>query len=292
MNPEPPRLADDPSFLAETGCNLADEASALESPRLPELRARLMASLAASPAPIRSPRWPWAGGGALLLAVVWFMWPDPPRVPADVPTPTGAVTVVSQGATPPPASAPNAAPATGLPSGPAPTIPPKPPLPAARPSEQIVATTRGAEADAAVKTPVVPPMAAPPDAPPPLATTDAGDLARQLTAFELGEDRFAEGDSTGALAAYEAYLHRWPAGHFRAEAEIARLRATAALGDAAAAEALAARLADDPALATRRTEILTLRLSALVRLGRCEEARALGIELAANGGKKLAAACR
>lgn len=57
MTPDPPRLADDPSFIGESGCNLADEAAGLESPNLPQLRARLMASLA-TPPPSRPPsRW-------------------------------------------------------------------------------------------------------------------------------------------------------------------------------------------------------------------------------------------
>lgn len=126
----------------------------------------------------------------------------------------------------------------------------------------------------------------------PESADSSGDLARQLAAFEVGEDQYAEGDHQAALTAYEAYLERWPNGHFRAEAELSRLRAVASLGDAAAAQRLAARLADDPALASRRAEILSLRLSALGRLGRCEEARALAAEIKGAAAQKVAAECR
>lgn len=294
MKPAPPRLVDDPSFLAETGCDLADEAASLEAPRLPELRQRLMASLPAPAAPTPHPaRWPWVGGGAVVLAVFWWFWQQPPSLPAEVPHAAVAAdaTRASHGP-PPPAAVPQPPGAVAPPERLAAPVRPSPP--ASRVPSAVA--PRGVDLAAPLKAEAAPasPATAPTRvaAPDPEAAAEAGDLARQLTAFEAGEDRFASGDHAGALVAYKAYLDRWPAGHFRAEAEIASLRATAALGDAAAAEAIAARLADDPALLTRRTEILTLRLSALVRLGRCDEALALAPLLPGASGKKTAAACR
>lgn len=286
MKPEPPRLIDDPSFLAETGCNLADEAAGLEAPRLPELRARLMASVAAPKAPIGGRGWPIVGGGILLVALWWWMGDKPAApmaaAPAPAATPVTAVAAARAPVLPVESLAPDAA------------------VPATRPRAAAASRPRPATvATPTVATPTVPtqrPLPAPTEAPrtalSPVPTADAGDLARQLTAFEVGEDRLAQGDLGGALAAHEAYLARWPKGHFRAEAEFETLRATAALGDAAASEAIAARLAEDPALATRRGEILALRLSALVQLNRCEEARALATALSTPSARKTAAACR
>ncbi len=286
MKPEPPRLADDPSFLAETGCNLGDEPAALEAPRLPELRARLMASIAEPKLPRRSSPWPWVGGGLLLLAVSWVLWqgwtPPPALVPVPVPSPLS----------PAPAAAPGVEGAARVPDPrPAPVAAPAPEPAERRPPVHVA--TAATVPPVAPTPPALSAPPAPPTVPPATATpADSGDLARQLAAFELGEDQFADGDPSSAIASYDAYLKRWPNGHFRGEAEIAKLRATAAMGDASGAEAIAARLAEDPALATRRDEIVALRCSALARLGRCEEALALAKALPGVARAKVAAACR
>ena len=301
MSNDPTRLSDDAAFIAESGCHLRDERALLASPNLPNLRARIVRRshpLAALT------RWGWLVGGVLLLLGVGFGARSVSDGRDTAETPSLATTRKTE-LSPASTSSPSAVTTTSPPAstqpqsgsqargaGFAPASHPAPP-------NDLVSTSTTRNPSRAVLTD---------PSPDPTATaapvagvlqadsgkTDAlpGDLAPQLAAFNEAEGLFSEGNAARALIAYGDYLTRWPDGHFRAEAELGRLRATAASGNFAATVELATRLSNDPALAPRHDEILLLQAQALAKLGRCAEARVLAKTMAPPARANAIAACR
>lgn len=286
MSGDPTRLADDPAFRAESGCDLRDEPAALSKPRQAVLRERLVR---AASAPKFGSRWSWGIGGATSVLLVWMMTErpgNPPAIPALEPVarPAKFDAIAQQYPAP-------AAPTAALAEPPG-----GPPAATVGKGESALPTRRDA---AAAPLPVRGETVGPPTVPEvesavvllPNAPA-GGDLAQQLAAFDSADELFARADHAGALEAYDVYLRTWPGGHFRAEAALGVLRTTASLGNAAGAERLALELASDPALSTRRVEILTLRSRSLAQLGRCVEARETARSLPGGIHAALGTACR
>lgn len=301
----PMRLRDDPSFRAETGCDLADEASVVGGYDLARGRARLLAAIAAAPpspapAPAPPPAGPTAPSGsamsgatagvistvaaALVTAAVWLASPEPAPERVRATAPTSAELPAS----PPP---PRATPVTETPTtstapgdavGRAPSVPAGPgiPAPVTAPDERVVSPPPAAP----VELPATEIVGA---APPPTSALQA-----DYQAFLAGDARLRESDWRGARAGFEAYLRAFPQGAMEPEARFGLLVAVFELGDAASAEAQARILQDRPEFSSRRSEIRRLRAESLVLLDRCEEALSLAETLASKDAAEVRRACR
>ena len=255
MSTPPRRLRDDPGFLWETGCDLADEAFAVGGYDLPSLRARVLAETQppSGGAPLRAARGGAVGAavaGALLLlglgaGIATVLAPSGPATqgegleppaPADV---APVVPALVEGPPSPPSGPPWEEPSQGGTPDAAPAAPPSPPRkveaaseapPSARPAS-TAAPVAAPEPAAGVG--VVPPddLGGGPDAavgapPPPVASVASGEgasapastLAAEVAMYDQACERLASGAAGEAVAGYERYLQRYPNG--RAAAEI------------------------------------------------------------------------
>jgi TolA-binding protein len=306
------RLKDDPDFLWETGCDLADEAFSTGGYDLPRMRANVLAATQAPSggAPLRSPRlvWPWVAGAvvvavALLAGGLWMVVGDSVEAQvgaAAVGLPTDGERVDATPALDPVAP-------TAM----------EPVEVAARPVASVVgaAAPTVASAVAPASTPV---GAAPPEAVAPvafvatplpssgeLAVVDDGEavaavepaggpstLAVELAAYDRANDQLSGGAFAEAVAGFVAYLEAYPSGRLRTEAQLGLLHAYVGMADGEAVERHAAAVQDLPTLSGKRGEILRMRAENLVWLERCDDALDVAHQLSGRDAANVRRACR
>lgn len=332
MSTPPRRLRDDPDFLWETGCDLADEAFAVGGYDLPSMRAKVLAGTQppSGGAPLRSPSgaMPWVVGaiGVALLLVggAWFGAAPPvvlaPSVGEVVPSATG-VGLPEERSTPSPVVEPPVVPAASANDGVAvaqvdavPSRDMPDAMPDAMPRSHVAS-----EPVAALPAPVEP-TATSGEAliershgeavPPPRgsdgtegseqlladpldgADASASTLAMELEVYERAADSLTAHAAGEAAEGFRAYLEAYPNGRLRSEATIGLLRALVEVGDAAAVEEIALTLLQRADLGSQRAEILRVRAENLVALERCDEALLLARSLSGRDAANVRRACR
>jgi len=322
MSTPPRRLKDDPDFLWETGCDLADEAFAVGGYGLPGLRANVLAATQppSAGAPLRSTRsWSVAAkiGGVLALLglgglagvgmipvatdatpVDTTVAPVAAPIEVDVTPVSGAVGVDEALDAKDDLSPGHDAPVVG-PSedAVAPTAVPARPVPVARPaSGQGDAPMEDLGGDAAVPSGGAPdvvaahiPHGSGVDEP---TTHPVSTLAAEVAMYDRATDRLAGGDADGAILEYQSYLERYPDGRLVMESELGLLRAQVAVGPSEAVETLAVRLLADGDLVAKHIELRRMRADNLVLLGRCDDALAVARDLSSRDAAPIRRACR
>jgi hypothetical protein len=294
MNDGPKRLRHDPDFAWETGCDLSDEAFVLGGYDLPAMRAKVLVEVLPPSlgAPLRpaAPVRPWfavlAGGGVVAAALIAVGFWSASDVPPSATQPDASPAIVAP--TPWPV-------APEAPSSVAPVVA-SPPAASAAPvaAPQRAERVEPAEVPSEVESVAVvddPPVATAPAAQP-SAPAPAGTLADELRAFDAARDAASDGRVADARRGYDDYLARYPHGRLRQESEVGLLFALVDLGEHAAVDVLAGRLANDPAMSSRHAEILRVRAENLVALGRCSDAITIIKDLPARDGADVRRACR
>ncbi len=281
------RLRDTDAFIDATGCDLADEALALEPATLWALKARVLSKAGAVPPRAGARRW-WAVGVGVLVVGLFLGWAGA-RTPQ---TPVVALAPSTAAAETPPPGAEADLPTAAI-VGIDPALARSPPLPVPnQPNRNLrPADLRAAAPALPAATPATSPSQ-PVSAAPQPSDRLTGDLAEQHAAFESAEDALAAGDGAVARQRYDAYLGRWPSGAFSPEARLGALWSELTQGHAEEAELMAGSLASDPAFAPRRDEILLLRAGALITLGRCQEALAIATQLPGVDARRIRRSCR
>ncbi len=99
-------------------------------------------------------------------------------------------------------------------------------------------------------------------------------LAAELAAYEAAEAALKAGEHGAAVAGFEGYLARWPRGALWREATLSRLEALVRARRLEEAERVVRSLREGADFASRRAELSRLHGDVLVKLGRCDEARA------------------
>ncbi len=314
MSGDPGRLIDDPNFLWETGCDLADEASAVGSYDLQGMRSAVLSKVqqaagADGVVPGVSSeessgatggvvaRWLiGAGLGALVVGAAFWLGTQQ-GVPTEVPPPR-AVPVEA------PRLAPSAvAPAVGTDDDEVvepPAVeevaqlsverrpaPPRSPSPAA-PSKPSLAPSEGAMGASE----------APTAAPEGTAEAPVGEpvglsqIGAELRSYEPAKEALDAGEHERAIDLFREYLDFWPRGQMRQAAEIGLLQALFGAGDAQGTAELAAALADDPRHQFQSLDIRTLHAESLVLLDRCTEAGKVAEQLPSKLSNSIRRACR
>ncbi len=280
------RLRDTDAFIGATGCDLADEALALEPANLSALRARVLSKAAAVPP--RGGAWRWWVVGAGVLAAGLLLGRAGTRAPQ---APVVALTPSNAADAPRPAGEVDLTPAATVGIGAALVRSPSLPVPKQPNRSPQPADVRAAAPDLPAATGATSPSQPVSSAPQP-SDRLTGDLAEQHAAFEAAQDALAAGDGAVARQRYDAYLGRWPGGAFSPEARLGALWSELEQGHAEEAELMAGSLVSDPAFAPRRDEILLLRAGALITLGRCQEALAIATELPGGDARRIRRSCR
>ncbi|MEZ4268438.1 MAG: hypothetical protein R3F39_18895 [Myxococcota bacterium] len=233
--------------LGGGGAEAAPEpAAVVESVSVPEPAAApelaggpaVAATPAVAPAPVEAP-----AVDAPVVAEAPALAPSPPE-PASASNPTPAPNAAA------PASRPPVAPSAAAP------VAAEAPAPKAPPSDSPAAVGAIEEGQ-----PEIPPA-------------ETSTLAAQLALYEAGRAALRAGEFGKAAASFHQYVAGYPEGELVGEAQLSRLEALARGGRAAEAERLATRLLAQGGLAGRRAEVARVRGEQLVKLGRCDEAKA------------------
>ncbi len=285
----PQRWKDDPSFKAETGLDLADEASAVGGYALNSMRSSVVASTSTTP----------TGGGGVALAgaavvalVAAWMWAPLPKV-AVVPVPPAHVAAEPVGV---PDTPPEASPASGAAEDPEST-PPTLAVSGAAPRRAAHPTKRPEAASSAAPVASTAPnedeegtAEAPKDRVEPQAPSS--DLALQLEVYGAGQRALEAGDLSAATEAYQRYLEAWPEGQVRDEVLVSVLEIVVRRQQWDQAEALSEQLMAVEQLSGRHLEFRRVRSEALSQLGRCAEALKLAESLSRPDALAVKQRCR
>ncbi len=305
MSTPPRRLKDDPDFLWETGCDMADEAFAVGGYDLPSLRARVLAGTQppSGGAPLRASRGGSVGAavaGALLLlglgggAAAW--WSAPAAEP-DVAAPTAPVAVVE----PAPVVVVEAAAAL--------------PVQDAGLADEVEEDAPVGSVALEARAPVAAPLAPAPVLP--VGDAGSGDapiedlggmseeggavsepsapastLAAEVAMYDAAAEHLVGGSAEDAVVAYQAYLEMYPQGRLVVESQLGLLRSRVAVGASEEVEALSVQLLADPRLAAKHDDIARMRAENLVVLRRCDDAIVAARDLPSRDAAPIKRACR
>jgi len=287
----PKRLKDDPSFLEQTGCDLAAESELVGDYALAEMREAVVREVASVGAAASTGFQTKALLGLLTVLVgttgLWWMAQRAPI--AEDPATRAAVDYAIDHAEAPREVLPEevtaaVAYAVSESESPAEEPPPKTepqPAPAAEsvsPGEPATAPVESEEDAVAMAEEHAPPQTA----------IQIGTLASENAVYELVGERMASGDYAQARLAMAYYLKQWPDGVHLNGILVTMVECMYRQSRWGEAEKLAELLVGVPGLAHRRAEIARLRAESLVILGRCEEA----VAAAADGDRALLSAVK
>jgi hypothetical protein len=298
MTQGPRRLRDDPDFKWETGCDLADESSALGEYDLAGVRQRLLARVAVPPPPsapsggLSGPSWtvwarPMAGLVSAVAVVTTAYWLGlrAGSGPERVVRPAEPAQVISGQ---PPLTEPTEV-APELPVGGEPVEPPHAALESpgsvrAPPNEPLEVLSLREDRLDSPGAPVVPAAGAP-------AQGVRTSLMDEADGHELARDALQNERFEEARRRYDA-LRKVAGGVLIDEAELGLLQALLALNDARGTLELLDQIENKASLSSRRAELLRLRAKSLVMLDRCGEALGVAEALPAKASAEVRRACR
>lgn len=154
----------------------------------------------------------------------------------------------------------------------------------AAPTPEPEADEDPAEAPALAADP--PPRSQPPEPASEPAPDEASLLAAELAAYGAGRDALASGDFEAAAEAFSDYLAEYPEGRLSAEATLGQLEALHRSGNPVEVRRLAEEALNQPALESRKAEVLRVLAEAEVMDGACDAAER-AFERAAEEGAEL-----